>query len=89
MNRIGFEGAFRDNQGRSSAGNGHRPGPFAARVAELRRRMLAQLTEDHFRQIARKLLERAQQGDVAAAKLLLRYILGRPRQWPSSNEPRS
>jgi hypothetical protein len=69
----------RDAGGRFTTGNPGGPGnPFARHVAQLRSIMLNAVTADDLRAIIGKLLERAKAGDVAAAKLLLAYVLGKP-----------
>jgi hypothetical protein len=49
-------------------------------VAALRRALLAAVTEDDLQAITRALIEKARGGDVAAAKLLLQYTLGKPAE---------
>jgi hypothetical protein len=72
-------GGGRDAQGRFVPGNAGGPGnPFARRTAELRREFLAEATGEDLRAVCRALLERAKGGDVAAAKLALGYLVGKP-----------
>jgi hypothetical protein len=74
-------GGGRDAKGRFAAGNAGGPGnPFARRTAELRREFLAEASGEDLRAICRALLERAKGGDVAAAKLALGYLVGKPGQ---------
>ena len=67
--------------GRFVAGNaaavGHRR-PHAARVAELRAELFETLTRERLHGVLVALLEKAQGGDVAAARLVLSYALGEP-----------
>jgi hypothetical protein len=65
--------ADHDAQGRFVAGN-----PLGRRVAEMRQILIDALTDDAVRKIADALVERAQEGSVSAAKLLLSYALGKP-----------
>jgi hypothetical protein len=68
-----------DANGRFAAGNRGGPGnPFARRVATLHGAFLDALTPQDMRSIALALLLKAQSGDIAAAKLLLQYSLGKP-----------
>ncbi|HZY84030.1 MAG TPA: hypothetical protein VFE78_04325 [Gemmataceae bacterium] len=65
--------------GRFGKGNAGGPGnPFARQVAALRRTLLASVTEEDVEAVARELVRRAKDGDLAAAKLLLSYTLGKP-----------
>jgi hypothetical protein len=69
----------RDAKGRFAPGNAGGPGnPFARRTAELRREFLAEATGEDLRAVCRALLERAKGGDVAAAKLAMSYLVGKP-----------
>src|SRR4051794_23432735 len=71
----------RDARGRVAPGNPGGPGnPFARRTAELRREFLAEATGEDLRAVCRALLERAKEGDVAAAKLALGYLVGKPEK---------
>jgi hypothetical protein len=64
---------------RFAPGNPGGPGnPFARQVAELRKVMLAAVTLEQMRVVTEAMIERAAKGDVAAAKLLLQYTLGKP-----------
>jgi hypothetical protein len=74
-------GNGRDGRGRFTAGNRGGPGnPFARQTAALRRAFLAVVTPQHLEAIARMLVERARGGDLAAVKLLLLYVIGRPAE---------
>jgi hypothetical protein len=69
----------RESNGQFVAGNPGGPGnPFARQVAQLRAALLKAVTPADIEAIARTLLEKARAGDVAAARLLLAYLLGKP-----------
>jgi hypothetical protein len=69
----------RDAHGRFARGNAGGPGnPFARQVAALRSALLASVTGQDLEDVARALVRQAKEGNVAAAKLLLSYALGRP-----------
>jgi hypothetical protein len=69
----------RDLRGRFAPGNRGGPGnPFARRVADLRRALLDTVTPDDLQAITRQLIAKAREGDVAAARLVLAYTLGKP-----------
>jgi hypothetical protein len=69
----------RDPHGRFAQGNRGGPGnPFAHQVAALRSALVASVTAEDLEAIARELLRQAKEGNVAAAKLLLSYALGKP-----------
>src|SRR5215510_6145932 len=68
-----------DARGRFAKGNKGGPGnPHARQVAALRSALLKIVTEDDIIEIAHVLLLKAKQGDLAAAKLLFSYTLGKP-----------
>jgi hypothetical protein len=72
-------GNGQDARGRFTKGNKGGPGnPFNRRVARLRTLLLEIVTEEDLRGVLRKLVERAREGDVASARLLLTYLIGRP-----------
>jgi hypothetical protein len=54
--------------------------PLARRMNELRRLLTEAATEDDIRDIYRSLLAAAKSGDVAAARLLLDHLIGRPKE---------
>jgi hypothetical protein len=65
--------------GRFVAGNQlGRGNPHARRAASLRGRFFSIFTPDQFERVVRAVIEKAASGDVAAAKLLCEYGLGRP-----------
>ncbi len=69
----------RDSHGRFACGNRGGPGnPFARQVAALRSALLAAVTEQAVAAVAQELLRQAKEGNLAAAKLLLSYTLGKP-----------
>jgi hypothetical protein len=69
----------RQPSGQFAAGNRGGPGnPFARQVAELRQAILDRLTVETTGAIADALIVRAKAGDVAAARLLFQYGLGKP-----------
>jgi hypothetical protein len=69
----------RDSRGRFAKGNrGGTGNPFARRVARLRTLLLEIVSEDDLRGVLAKLVERARTGDVAAVRLVLNYLIGRP-----------
>src|SRR5713101_7688639 len=73
--------AERDSQGRFAPGNRCGAGnPFARRVALLRTIFLTSVHEEDIHGIVRKLIELAKNGDVAAARLVLGYSLGKPAE---------
>jgi hypothetical protein len=69
----------RDARGRFTAGNrGGTGNPFARQSAALRRALLNAVTDQDISDITAALLDKARQGDVAAAKLVFSYTLGKP-----------
>jgi len=69
----------RDARGRFAAGNKGGPGnPFARRVAGLRQAMLEAVAKEDVRAIIGRIVEAAKNGDVAAARLVLAYTVGKP-----------
>jgi hypothetical protein len=69
----------RDAHGRFTANNPGGPcNPFARRVAQLRTALLDTVRPEDITAIFKALIERACQGDVAAAKVVLAYGLGKP-----------
>ncbi len=73
----------RDNHGRFDKGNAGGPGnPFARQVAALRVALLSAVTARDVAAVAQELLRQAKEGNLAAAKLLLSYTLGKPAAAP-------
>jgi hypothetical protein len=69
----------RDAHGRFGKGNRGGPGnPFARQVAALRSALLASVTAADIEAVMQGLLRQAKEGNVAAARLLLSYTLGKP-----------
>jgi hypothetical protein len=69
----------RDENGRFTQGNPGGPGnPFARQVAALRSALLACITPDDILEIMAALLLKAKTGDLAAARLVLAYTVGKP-----------
>lgn len=76
----------RDASGRFAAGNPGGPGnPYARQVAQLRAVILDAVTEDDLKAIVAGLIERAKDGDLAAAQELFNRLLGKP---PAGVDPR-
>src|SRR6516162_3377806 len=75
------QGGDRDARGRFSRGNKAGSGnPYARRVAMLRRAMLSIVKPNDLQTIIVKLILLACGGDVAAARLVLQYTLGKPTE---------
>jgi hypothetical protein len=71
----------RDARGRFARGNSGGPGnPFGRRLAQLREFLLRSATEQNVERLANMLMEKAFAGDMAAAKLLLLYWIGKPKE---------
>src|SRR5262245_14808106 len=69
----------RDANGRFATGNTLGKGnPFARRVAALREALFEEIDEAKFRRMVRELCEMALAKDLAAMKLVLLYMLGKP-----------
>jgi hypothetical protein len=74
------KGPNRDAKGKWIKGHSQ-PGPgnpLAARVAKLRSALLDAVTPDDMREIVRKLVSLAKDGDTIAARILFDRVLGRP-----------
>ena len=54
--------------------------PHARYAAELRKAFAEEVKPEDLRKVARAILERAQAGDTAAARLVLSYTLGKPME---------
>jgi hypothetical protein len=71
----------REANGRFAKGNRGGPGnPFARQCAAFRQALFQAVTEDDLQAIAAMLVRKAREGDLAAAKLLLAYVVGRPAE---------
>ncbi len=69
----------RKSNGQFAKGNPGGPGnPYARRVARLRATLLDAVGENGLADIVQGMITAAKGGDVAAAKLLLSYLLGKP-----------
>ncbi len=65
--------------GRFAKGNPGGPGnPFARQVAAFRQEFMAAVTGEDIAVIVRALVEKAKAGDVAAARIVLQYTIGKP-----------
>jgi len=58
------------------------------RVAELRRALLDAVSEEDVRALAAALLEKAKAGEVAAARLIMPYLVGPPPDLDAEVEAR-
>jgi hypothetical protein len=73
----------RHSDGRFAKGNGYGLGnPFYRKQAEFRRAALELFTPEDVMSLLRVMLARGRQGDVAAAKVFLEYVVGKPHQAP-------
>ena len=69
----------RDERGRFTQGNPGGPGnPYAVQVGKLRTALLNAVTEDDIREIIGALVEKAKEGNIAAARVLFNRTLGKP-----------
>lgn len=69
----------RGGDGRFAKGNKGGPGnPFNRQVAAIRRALLDAVTPEEIHYLARRLMDKALEGNLAAAKLLLSYLVGKP-----------
>jgi hypothetical protein len=67
--------------GRFTMGNKGGPGnPFARQVAEIRKLLLSSVPGERLTKIVLAMVEKAEAGDVAAAKLVLQYTVGKPAE---------
>ena len=72
-------GSGRDERGRFAQGNSGGAGnPFARRVAQMRQALLQAVSDEDLQELVQALLLRAKSGDVAAARLVLSYTVGKP-----------
>jgi hypothetical protein len=78
-NQAAASPAARDAQGRFAPGNGGGPGnPFARRTADYRQAFADAITVEELGALARQLYLQALAGDLAAARLVLAYTIGKP-----------
>ena len=69
----------RKSNGQFAKGNPGGPGnPYARHVARLRASLIEAVGDDGLKEIVQGMVTAAKGGDVAAAKLLLSYLLGKP-----------
>ena len=69
----------RDESGRFTTGNpGGQGNPHAVQVGRLRSALLGAVTPEDMRAVALALVEKAKDGDIAAARVLFDRILGKP-----------
>jgi len=69
----------RKPNGQFAKGNPGGPGnPYARHVARLRASLIEAVGDDGLKEIVQGMVTAAKGGDVAAAKLLLSYLLGKP-----------
>ena len=74
------EATGRQSNGCFAKGNRGGPGnPFSRQVAAFRACLINTVTQDDFKAIVFKLVERAQNGNLQAVKLLFSYLLGIPK----------
>ena len=74
---------IRDSNGRFTKGNPGGPGnPYARQVARLRRLILQCVTDADLKAIIRALVQKAREGDVAAAREVLMRVVGKPPEGP-------
>jgi hypothetical protein len=70
----------RDDRGRFTKGNkSGRGNPFARRVAAMRQALMDAVSDEDVAAISKKMVELARGGDVAAARLVLGYVIGKPQ----------
>ena len=75
--------ADHDARGRFVQGNkGGTGNPFARQTAAFRTGLMQTVTEEDVAVVVRAVLAKAQAGDVAAAKLLFSYLMGKPNDAP-------
>jgi hypothetical protein len=69
----------RDARGRFTKNNKGGPGnPFNRRVGQLRTLLIEHVSDDDLAAIVDKVVQMAREGDLAAAKLVLSYTIGKP-----------
>ncbi len=79
--------AERDEHGHFRTGNRGGPGnPFARQIARLRQALLNAVSEADLLEIIDMLKRKAKEGDVAAARLLLSYSIGKPVEPPNPDQ---
>lgn len=69
----------RDTRGRFTQGNKEgRGNPFAHKVNKLRAALLQEVSEKNIRAILKNVVKQAEQGDLAAAKVIFDRVFGPP-----------
>ena len=78
------ENTGHDARGRFTVGNLGGPGnPFNRQIAALRKEIVNCCTPERLRRIAVKMMDLAEEGDIAAAKLILTFAIGKPQPMPN------
>ena len=71
----------REKNGQFAKGNGGGPGrPPKAREERYKEILKGAVTYSQWRKIIKKLADKAERGDIQAAKLLFEYLVGKPTQ---------
>ena len=79
MSDIPVSSPDHDAKGHFARGNKGGPGnPFARQVGQLRKKILEALGTERFDRVLEAVIEKAEKGDIPAAKLLFQYALGQP-----------
>jgi hypothetical protein len=79
LNGTNCDAKGRDQRGRFARGNGGGPGnPFGRQVAAFRAALIAAVTPEDIQRVMKALVQQAVKGNVAAARLLLAYTVGKP-----------
>lgn len=79
MSRKKSNNEGRDESGRFAEGNRlARGNPFNRRMAEMRQAMLNAVSPEDLQDVIRQVVVKARLGDLAAAKLVLSYVVGKP-----------
>ena len=74
-------GNGRDAGGRFATGNVGGPGnPFTRQTARLRQLLVEAVSDQDLKDVIAMLVRKAKEGDVAAAKVLLSYVVGKPAE---------
>ncbi len=78
--------SYRDNRGRFLPGCAGGPGnPHSRQIGRLKAALHEALSEDAIAAVALAMLQKAKDGDVAAAKLVLAYAIGKPVAGSAAN----
>ena len=77
----------REKNGQFAKGNPFGPGnPYNRQVAAYRAMVLECVTEEKLRAMVNKFMEMAAEGNIAAGRLILPYILGKPAPAPDPDK---